>query len=224
MRKINKLIKNYIFMNRVIKLLMISDVLVLTSFGLIDPILAIFFKEDLIGGTIFTAGLASTVFLIVKCSVQLPFSRYVDSSSYKKRLRWLIFGSFLISSVPFIYIFSKHIQMIFFAQIIYGIGSGLAYPTWLALWTTHLDKKRETFEWSLYSTLTGLGTAMTAAIGAGLSYLVGFKITFIFVGILSLTGCLILFGLERKKNKLKLFLDETYQKKRKIIDGKYKNY
>lgn len=210
-------------MNRVIKFLMISDILMLTSFGLIDPILAIFFKEDLIGGTIFTAGLASTIFFFVKCFVQLPFSKYVDKHSYHVRLRWLIIGAFLISMVPFIYIFAKHIYLIFLAQVIYGIGSGLAYPTWLGLWSTHLDKKKESFEWSLYSTLTGLGTALTAVVGAALAQFVGFTFTFLLVGILSLIGWLFLFELDRRKNKFKTIFEMSYHKKRKMIGGANKS-
>lgn len=200
-------------MNRVIKFLMISDILVLTSFGLVEPILAIFFKDNLIGGTILAAGLAGTVFLLVKSAIQLPFSKYVDSHSYKERLRWLIIGTFLVSIVPFIYIFSNHMYWIFLAQAIHGLGSGLAYPTWLGLWSTHLDKKKESFEWSLYSTMTGLGTALTAAIGAAMAQFIGFNFTFLFVGILSLIGCMMLFEIDRRKNKLKVL----FARKRKLI-------
>jgi len=209
-------------MNRAVKFLMVSDIMVLTSFGLIEPILAIFFKENLVGGTIFMAGLASTVFLLVKSLVQLPFSKYVDSHNYGTRLKWLIFGSFLIAIVPFIYIFADHIYVIFFAQAIHGMGSGLAYPTWLGLWSTHLDKKKETFEWSLYSTLTGLGTAATAVIGAALAQYIGFSFTFLLVGIISLIGCLVLFELDRRKNKLEVIFGSNYHKKRKLVNGKYK--
>ncbi len=201
-------------MNRVIKFLMISDILLLTSFGLVEPILAIFFKEDLIGGSILMAGLAGTIFLLVKSVIQLPFSKYVDSHNYGERLKWLIIGTFLISIVPFIYIFSKHIYWIFFAQVIHGLGSGLAYPTWLGLWSTHLDRKKESFEWSLYSTMAGLGTAVTAALGAILAQFLGFNITFFFVGILSFMGCAVLFEIDRRKNKLGvLFLSNSRKKK-----------
>jgi MFS family permease len=209
-------------MNRVIKFLMISDILVLTSFGLIDPILAIFFKEDLIGGTILMAGLASTIFLLTKSFVQLPFSRYVDAHNYQTRIKWLILGSFLISTVPFIYIFAKHIYLIFFAQIILGLGSGLAYPTWLGLFSIHLDKNKESFEWSLYSTLSGLGTAVTAAVGAALSQFIGFTFTFVLVGILSLMGCLVLFKLDKGANRAFGGLEKNYFKKKKLINGKRK--
>ena len=201
---------------------MISDIMILTSFGLIEPILAIFFKEDLIGGTILMAGLASTIFLLVKSSVQLPFSKYVDKHNYTTRVRWLIFGSFMIAIVPFIYIFAKNIYVIFAAQAIYGIGGGLAYPTWLGLWSTHLDKKKESFEWSLYSTFTGLGVAATAAIGAALAQYVGFTFTFALVGIVSLAGCLVLFELDRRKNKIENILGIQYHKRRKLVDRQYK--
>lgn len=201
-------------MNRTIKLLMISDIFLMTGFGLIDPILAIFIKENLVGGTIFAAGLASTLFLITKCAVQLPFSKYVDK--HKNKVRWMIAGTFLISIVPFIYIFAKDIAFVYIAQVLYGLGSGLVYPTWLGLWSTHLDKKHESFEWSLYSTLTGLGVALTATIGATIAEFVGFAYTFIFVGIMSLISCFILFRLERKNRILPKIEQFHYQKKSKL--------
>lgn len=49
--------------------------------------------------------------------------------------------------------------------------------------------------------MTGLGTAGAAAIGAGLAQWIGFKPTFLIVGILSLAGCGILFFLQAKEPK-----------------------
>ena len=206
-------------MNKTIKLLMISDIFVLTGFGLIDPILAIFIKDDLIGGTIFAAGLASMLFLITKSIIQLPFSRYVDS--HENKVRWLIIGTFLIAAVPFIYLLAKDVRYIYIGQFIHGIGAGLAYPTWLGLFSTHLDKKHESFEWSLYSTFVGMGVATSAAIGAAIAQFIGFRFTFLFVGIMSFIGCFILFGLEKMDVKLKKVDISHYHKKRKLIHKKY---
>ena len=203
-------------MNRTIKLLMISDIFLVTGFGLIDPILAIFIKENLIGGSIFAAGFASTIFLITKSIVQLPFSKYVDS--HDDKVKWLIVGTFLISMVPFLYIFAENIYLIYLAQMLYGIGAGFASPTWLGLWTTHLDKKHESFEWSVYSTFTGIGIAITASVGAAIAQFVGFQTTFTLVGILSLIGCLVLFALElheKKDTKISLI---HYHRKRFIYN------
>lgn len=206
-------------MNSTIKLLMFSDIFVATGFGLIEPILAIFIKENLAGGTIFAAGLAGALFIITKSAVQLPFSRYVDR--HDRKVIWLLVGTFLITLVPFVYIFARDIYFIYAAQILYGIGSGLAYPTWLGLWSTNLGRNHESFEWSLYSTLVGLGTAAAATIGAGVAEFVGFQYTFALVGIMSLVGCFILFFLERKKEKTMRTGMYTYPKRRKLISGKY---
>lgn len=181
-------------------MLMFSDLFIITSFGLIDPILAIFYKENLIGGSIFAAGIASAIFMITKSVIQLPFSKKVDKFGYNKRIKWLLIGSVLISIVPFIYIFTKHMYVIYIAQILHGIGNGLAYPTWLGLWSTNLDRKHESYEWTLYSTLVGFGTALTAAVGAATAQFIGFNYTFALVGIISIIGCILILRLERKNN------------------------
>ncbi len=187
-------------MNRIIKLLILADIFVLTGFGLVEPILAIFIKDNLADGTIFAAGIASTLFLLTKSLVQLPFSKYVDK--YKNNERWIVLGTFLIAIVPFIYIFATKIIYIYLAQILFGLGSGLAYPAWLGLWTLNLDKNHESYQWSLYSTLTSLGTACSGAVGAAIAEFLGFQYTFIVVGALSLIGCLILLGLQEQEKKI----------------------
>ncbi len=186
-------------MNKTMRLLMLSDVFVLTGFGLIQPILAIFINGDVAGGTILTAGLASTIFLVIKSLVQLPFGRYIDGHADK--MRWLMIGTALMACVPILYLRADSIYHIYLAEAIYGLGSGLAYPTWLGLWSTNLDKGRESFQWSVYSTTTGLGTAATGTLGAGIASVLGFSATFIFAGIMCLLGCLTLFILEKKSVK-----------------------
>jgi len=188
--------------NRTIQLLMVSDIFVLTGFGLIDPILAIYIKDGLTGGTVFSAAFASTLFLLVKSLVQLPFSRNVDKMTDVARGRWLLLGTLLIATVPFIYIFSSSIEFIYLAQVLHGAGSGLAYSAWLGIWSTHLDKGRESYEWSLYSTLVGIGTAVSAFVGGFVAQYIGFRLTFALVGVFALAGCGFLFVLLRQKKNL----------------------
>ena len=186
-------------MNRTVKLLILSDIFILTGFGLITPILAIFIKEDIVGWSIFTASLASTLFLISKSLVQLPFSKYVDKEKNKKRL--LLIWTFLIVIVPFLYLWITQLRHIYAIQILYGIGSGIAYPTRLWIRSIALDKKHESFERSMYSTATGIGTAITAAVWWALAEYAWFNILFITVGIFSIIGVMILFKLDATKNK-----------------------
>lgn len=192
-------------MNRVTKLLLFSDIFLVSGFGFIEPILSIFIKDNLLGGQIYAAGLASMLFLLTKSCIQLPFSRYIDKHDHA--VNWLIVGSFCIAAVPLIYLYATRVEHIYLAQILYGIGSGLAYPTWLGLWSTHLDRHHESYEWSLYSTTTGICTALAAVIGAASVQFIGFRPTFFAVGLLSLIGCIILLRLktdEIKKRKIRV--------------------
>ncbi len=185
-------------MNKIIKLLIISDIFVITGFGLIGPILAIFIRE-LPGSSLFAVGFSSTLFLIVKSIVQLPLSRYVDKHDHKKRL--LIAGTIMMAFVPFMYIAASHIYHVYAIQVWQGIGSALAFPTFLSLFSTNLDKKKEGFEWSIYSTLVGLGTAGSAALGAKIAEIYDFRVTFAIVGIMAMLGCLVLFFLQSSAEK-----------------------
>ena len=187
-------------MNRTMKLLLLSDVFVLTGFGLIQPILAIYINNGgVTGGTMLTAGMASALFLLTKSLVQLPFGHYVDSQPGKGR--WLILGTRLMAAVPIVYLSASSIYHIYLAELIYGLGSGLAYPTWLGLWSVNLEQGRESFQWSVYHTTTGLGTAATGAAGAAVASQVGFAATFILAGLLCVSGCLALLALERKSGQ-----------------------
>lgn len=182
-------------MNRTIKILLFASIFTDTGFGFVEPILSIFVKDNLAEGTILTAGFATTIYLVVKSVLQLPFARYIDN--HDNRVRWLLIGTAVCSVVPFLYIYSHNLWVLYLSQMLYGLGAAMAYPTWLSLWSTHLDKHREGFEWSVYSTAIGLGTALTAGIGAAIAQYIGFNYAFALVGIMEIVGFLLMLGLER---------------------------
>ena len=184
------------FMNNKLWLLILSDVLILSSFGLLGPIFAIFITGHLEGGTLVTAGLATTIFLIVKSVVQLPLSRFfIDKEKHKTHS--LLFGTFLIICVPFMYVTAENIYSIFVAQAVYGLGAACAYPAWFSLFTAYMDKKHKGFEYALYTTGTGLGTALAAYFGAEVAERLGFDYLFFVVGIIAFLGFLLLIVLDR---------------------------
>lgn len=182
--------------NRVIFCLIVSDIFILSAFGLISPIFAIFIREGISGGSIIAAGLASTIFWLVKSVAQLPLSIYIDKR--REKLSLLLFGTLLIVAVPLIYAFSPEVKFIYAAQAIYALGAAMAYPAWFSLFTIHLDKRHRGFEWSLWSTGIGLGSAATAYFGAKLAEIIGFKSLFFIVSFFSFTGMLFLFFISRK--------------------------
>jgi DHA1 family quinolone resistance protein-like MFS transporter len=202
MKKTNKvripIISDIKDMDKTLKLLIISDILVYGALGFIGPILSIFIDGNLQGGGIFTAGLASTIFLLTHAVLQLVFSYFFNP---KDRLWMLKIGTAIIALVPVAYIFSTHICHLFIAEFIYGVGAALAYPSWSSLFTAHLKEGERGFQWSVYSSGLGIGTAITAALGGLIAQTLSFKVVFLMTSILGLIGMSVLFGLEKKALK-----------------------
>ncbi len=183
-------------MNKVVWLLVISDILILSGFGLISPIFAIFLNSGITGGSIVAAGTAATIFFLVKSIVQLPLSIYIDRKRSKLAFLWA--GTFLVVLVPFIYAFSPSINFVYFAQVVYALGAAMAYPSWFSLFTMHLDRKHRSLEWSVWSTSVGIGTAIAAYLGALAVEHWSFKTLFFIVGGISAIGMVTLLFLSKK--------------------------
>ena len=184
-------------MSKIIKLLIISDLLIYFGIGLTSNILSIFIKDNL-GGTILIAGFAMGLFLLIKSVLQIVFSKIF---SRKHRLKMVLIGSALIAITPFIYAFSNNLRMLLLAQAVYGLGAGLTAPAWMNMFVKNLSQKRPGFEWSVYSTIVNLGIAIAAYLGAWLVQLWGFKSVFILSGIFGILGTLVLLKLTEEKMK-----------------------
>lgn len=179
--------------NRVIKILVLSDLALYSASGFLVPIFAIFITDQIEGGDIKVAGFAAAVFWITKSILQLPIGRYLDKNHGEKDdFYFMVFGGFLATLVPFGFIFSRLPWHIYGLQFIYAIGMACTVPPWSAIFTRHIDKSKEAFEWSLEETGMGLGAGITGALGGILASKFGFNMVFITVGIMALISAFIL--------------------------------
>lgn len=193
------MMRKYFTINGFIKIMILSDFTLFSAFGLIAPIFAIFSATTLAGGTIFKAALGSTVFLLVKSVLQIPISKAIDKNHGEIDDYWTaVIGTYIIAIVPFLYFIINSIPQLYIVQVIYGIGGALAFPGWIAMYTRHLDRGHEGFEWSLYNTTISVATAITAAVGGYLVQDYGFRSIFLLVGSLGLIGATILLFNKKK--------------------------
>lgn len=188
-------------MNKTLKLLITADIFLFTGMGFIVPILSIYINDDLIGGSLLAAGIASTLYMLSKAMLQIPISKLVDK--YDHRRLFVLSGYVLIALTPFMYIIMKNIYQLYIIQILYGIGSAVAFPAWWSLFSTHVEKHHEGYDWSVYSSLVMVGTAISASIGAGMAQYLGFKFTFLLVGIFAVISIIILMGLDKEVERIR---------------------
>src|SRR4030043_453074 len=113
--------------NKVIRFLTISDILMLSGWGLISPIFAVFVTNQIQGGNVEMAGLAITVFLLTKCLIQIPLAWFIDRKKGEVDDFWvMIIGSLIISLTASLYIFARTVSHIFLIQVISGFGTALS--------------------------------------------------------------------------------------------------
>jgi len=185
--------------NKVIKYLILSDLVFYTGWGFFSPIFAIFVVERIQGGTAFVVGVATAVFWLTKSLLGVPIGVFLDTCpSEKDDYLSLMAGLFIAALVPFGYIFAEIPLHIYILQGIHGLGLAMSLSGWTAIFTRHIDKGRESTEWGLDATSIGLGIAVAAAVGGWAVTRFGFTPVLIAVGIFGLIGVLLLLGLKNE--------------------------
>lgn len=175
--------------NNLIKILTFSDVLIISGWGLINPLFAVFLTNQIKGGNLELVGLSTSVFWILRSSLQLPFARLIDSIKGEiDDFLLMAAGSAVMSLVPFLYFFATTNVHVLLLQALYGISSAMVSPCWLAIFTRHIDKHVEAEEWGLYNAMVGLGGALTGALSGFAAERLGFRPLFLIVGVISVFG------------------------------------
>lgn len=176
-------------MNKILRLLTISDLFIVGSFGLIQPILAIFLTQQVSGATVSAIGLAVTIQLFTKAVFQILIARWADCERGNCReLYTLVIGSVIISLVPVLYAFAHTMWFIYITQLFYGLGNALTYPSWRVMFTRYTNQDKAGYEWSVYDTVISLGTAAAASIGGLLVEQFSFRALFFIITGLSFIG------------------------------------
>ncbi len=167
-----------------------ADFLLISATGFISPISAVYITTQIAGATVATVGFVTTLFWVVKSAVQIPVSAYADANPGERDdYALLVGGSLIMAIVPLLYyFFAREVWHVFALETLNGIGYAMSVPTWLAIFTRHIDKHRESSEWTLHSNAVGLGFAATAAIGGVLADRFGFKILFLLLSAFTFLG------------------------------------
>lgn len=179
-------------LNYVIKVLIVSDAFFLSSLGLLNPIFAIFLTSQIKGGTIETAGIAATIYLIVRTIFLLPVSSQIDKQKGERDdLFFLVGGLLIMALTSVLYIFAGTATHIYILQIFLGLGAAMHYPAWYVLFTRHIGRFREGFAWGVYEVVIGLSGAIAALTGAFLAENYGFSLVFSLVAFLTFASALL---------------------------------
>ncbi|MFA5359250.1 MAG: MFS transporter [Patescibacteria group bacterium] len=183
--------------NPVVRFLIISDTVLTGAAGLLGPIFALFITEFITGGNEAVAGLAAAIYLFTKSVLQIPIAHLIDRIRGEKDDFWLMFiFTVLIAFVPLLYLVISTPLELYIVQFVLGAFTAFTFPTYMAIFTRHIDREKEGTEWGVYFTLTDLTSAALAALGGYIAVSSGFQALIITVVILSFGGALLLWPIK----------------------------
>lgn len=183
-----------ISLNRVIRFLILSDFVLTSGWGLIGPIFAVFVTQQISSGDVRVVGFAVSLYWISKSIVQPFIARYLDQNHGEvDDFYFLAGGLFVASLVPLGYLFIKTSIHLYMLSFVHALAMACVVPTWAGIFTRHIDREREAFEWSIESTSIGFAAGISGALGGILASTFGFQIIFVFVSAFTMLSVVLLF-------------------------------
>ena len=189
--------------SKIVQALIMSDFFLNLGCGLLSPVFAIFILGNITFGDSLkaseVAGLAALFYWIPKSLMEIPIGYYLDKKRGEKDDLWfMVCGEFIMAIVPIGYLFSNTPWHIYVLQILYAFGMAMSFPSWLAIFTRHIDKNKEALEWGMETTAIGTGAGIAGGLGGIIAAALGFKILFIAVSLLNIVAAIVLISLRNK--------------------------
>ena len=190
----------YLFLNDinpVIRFLIISDVVIIGAGGLLGPIFAIFVEDFVVGGNEVVVGIAAAIYLSTKSVLQIPTAHMIDRIKGERDDFWLMFiFSILSALIPLFYLIVRTPFELYAVQFLLGLFTSITFPTYMAIFTRHIDKHKEATEWGVYFTIIDITSAVLAALGGFVAGYFGFQVLICMVVFLSVVGSLLLWPIK----------------------------
>jgi MFS family permease len=181
--------------NHSLRVLLCTNALILIALALLGPIYAIFVREQ-IGGTVIDVSMASAICYFVAGMTTFISGRYADK--VKDGATVLVIGYMVMGFGFFSYLWAVSIPMLFLIQGIIGMGLAIYSPVFNAMYSDHLDKNKETLEWSAWESVNYFTAAIGAVLGGVLVNAFGFKVVFVIMTFLCIGSALYILGLPKK--------------------------
>lgn len=183
--------------NPVIRFLIISDVVWNSAVGLLGPIFSLFIVDFIEGGSPAVAGVSATIYLVTKSVLQIPIASFIDKMRGEKDDFWILFiGSLVAALTPLLYLIIHTPAQLYAVQFVSGIAIAFTFPSYMAIYTRHIDKNQEGTEWGVYFTLTDMSAALAAVLGGVIAETSGFRPLIVVVVTVSILGVLLMYPIK----------------------------
>lgn len=176
---------SHFHLNPIIKAYIISEAFLWSAWDFVMPIFAVFIVTTIPGGNVQLAAIGYSTYLITRVILELISGKILAGSKDRQKLLMSICGMTCLTIAYIGFAFSSTISSIFFFYFMLGAGLGIAAPAKNTLFAIHLDKNKESTEWSLTDAISFICMALATALGGFIASQYGFKVLFILAAIVN---------------------------------------
>ncbi len=181
------------FFNRALRVLLITNALILIANYMLGPIYAIFVED--IGGDLLDASLAAAAFAFSAGITTLLSGRLSDKVRRPELI--VVLGYILIGIGYSLYIFVNSIWFLLLCQIIIGLGEAVYSPAFDSVYSHHLTQNKMGRQWAAWESMNYFSAALGAIIGGLIAVNFGFDVLFIIMAVLCLLSALYIYTLPK---------------------------
>lgn len=182
------------FLNRALRVLIVTNSIILLASALLGPIYAVFVAK--VGGSLLDASWAGGIYALVAGIVVLFSGRLVDRV---KESELIIVAGYATMGFGFLaYTIVDSVTELFAVQILIGLGAAIYAPAFDALYSKHLDSRKSGVEWGAWESITYFTVAFGAALGGIIVTKFGFNALFVTMAAFAFGSALFIWRLPRR--------------------------
>ena len=172
--------------NTVLRYLTAADFVFYSATQLLGPIFAIFIVEFIPGGNAAVAGVAAAVYLVAKSAFQTPIGFIIDKiSGERDDYLMMVGGTFVGGLLPLFFLVITSPFQLYVVQFFLGLAYAAIFPSFMGIFTRHVNDGKEASAWSFYYTFLDIGMALGAAVGGYFATVFGFHAVIIVSSLVS---------------------------------------
>ncbi|MDD3647176.1 MAG: MFS transporter [Candidatus Dojkabacteria bacterium] len=191
MHKLFKFNRRY---NKRVRILLITNSLVMIASAMFGPIYALFVED--IGGDLLDASIVFAAFSLASAIITYSIGDFTDKTKEKELI--IVAGYFIIGFGFLSMLLAKSILVLLITQIIIGAGWAIFSPAFDVVFTEHLNNKKAGKDWGAWETLYYFTSAFGALTGGLLVTYLGFHFMFIVMALLCFLSAGYIYFLPRK--------------------------
>lgn len=183
-----------VFYNRALKILLLTNAVILMAVAMLGPIYALFVKE--IGGDLLDASYAVGALAMAAAITTLVSGKYSDKI---KENELIVVAGYAIVGMGFLlYMVVNSMVGLLAIQILIGIGEAIYSPAFDSIYSKHLSKEKSGTQWGIWEAMHYTTMAVGAVMGGIVVNYFGFQTLFGVMGLVCFSAAGYILLLPRK--------------------------